>query len=76
MTIHLKSETTEVFASVCRIFLVTVSTILANSWEEKAVPTRLDTAALGSRVSDIPQPHDKLAKETKMQRVKKRSLNL
>lgn len=75
MTIHLKSETTEVFASVCRIFLVTVST-LANSWEEKAVPTKLDTAALGSRVSDIPQPHDKLAMETKMQRVKKRSLNL
>lgn len=75
MTIHLKSEVTEVFASVCRIFLVTVST-LANSWEEKAVPTKLDTAALGSRVSDIPQPHDKLAKETKMQRVKKLSLNL
>jgi len=40
------------------------------------VPTKLDAAALGSRVSDIPKAHDKLAKETKMQRVKKPSLNL
>lgn len=40
------------------------------------MPTKLDAAALGSRVSDIPQPRDKLAKETKMRRVKKLSLNL
>lgn len=40
------------------------------------MPTKLDAAALGSRVSDIPQPQDKLAKETKMQRLKKLSLKL